>query len=143
MNEGTNNIKDSITNKAYCLILSEVLDRDIFKPKPMSRNQQIKSPVLFDFLKFFEIFRRSPLLCLIHITLEGVQSLFFPVTQIQSLSPSNWKSLYSLTPGSTHSLCHSIRPATPQASLDLGGSCMVLTLHSSWVSTATELYLHQ
>jgi hypothetical protein len=58
--EGIKNLRDSITNKIYCLILVEVLPKDIFTSKPvrhwavpMSRNQQIKLPVLFDFSQIF------------------------------------------------------------------------------------------
>ena len=64
----------------------------------MLRNQQIKLPVLFNFLEFFfavvKILRGSLLSYLIHITVEGVQSLFpFPVSTNAELSPRNWKAL--------------------------------------------------
>jgi hypothetical protein len=35
MKEGMRNVKDSITNKIYCLILAEVLARDVFMSKPV------------------------------------------------------------------------------------------------------------
>jgi len=86
------NFKDSVTNKSYCLILADVLARDIFMSNPVSglflmwRNQQNIVPVLFDLLKFFfstcsqNLQGDFPLSYLIHITLEGIQSLlFFPV----------------------------------------------------------------
>ena len=36
MKECMKNLKDSITNKIYCLILAEVLARDIFMSKPVA-----------------------------------------------------------------------------------------------------------
>jgi hypothetical protein len=35
MKEGIKNLRDSITNKIYCLILVEVLARDIFMSTPV------------------------------------------------------------------------------------------------------------
>jgi hypothetical protein len=51
MKEGTENLKDSMTNKIYYLNLAEILARDVFMSKPNEvptlRNWQIKLPVLF------------------------------------------------------------------------------------------------
>ena len=66
MKEGMKNLKDSITNKIYCLNLAEVLARDIFMAKPVTGLfpcQGINSSsylscliFLFFFFFFFEIF---------------------------------------------------------------------------------------
>lgn len=82
MKEGMKNLKDSITNKIYCLIVAEVLARNIFMSKPVTRLFPCWgiSRSIYLFHLIFSNFSRSlgglPLLYLIHITLEGFQSLF-------------------------------------------------------------------
>jgi hypothetical protein len=73
---------DSTTNKIYSLILAEVLASDIFMSKsvtgliPCVGSRKSGYVYCLSFFEFFfsvdKIFRRSPLLYLIHITLEGV-----------------------------------------------------------------------
>ena len=81
--------KNSFRNSGNSLILAEVLARDIFMSKPgiglflvKESAEQVTYAVWFSWLFLFcsqDLQGGLSLACLIHITLEGVQSLFsFP-----------------------------------------------------------------
>jgi hypothetical protein len=91
------NLKDSIANKIYYLILAEVLARDNFISKPVTslfscgvinKSSYLSYLILFEFFFFVaKIFRGwgLPLSVLIHIT-EGSKAFpSFLLTQMQSL----------------------------------------------------------
>ena len=110
------NLKDFIINKIYCLNLAEVLARDIFMSKPVTRllpcrgiSQSYYLSCLvvfkFSFLSVAKIFMwSSPVISDPYHSRRGPKLLFlFLSIQIQRFSPkipcpwsNNWKSLTSL-----------------------------------------------
>ena len=101
MKKGVKNLKDSIANKIYCLMLAEALARDIFMSKPVTgcslvedSADQVTYPVRFSQIFLFcsqDLQGVFPPSYPIHITLEGVQSLIsFPVnTNTEPLSQNS------------------------------------------------------